>query len=921
MNAYETLLADLDLEGRWALDENDSVDIYYKPTAGKQNLGFGPLRNEDSTSTSVRHVANTTEPFADWLAGHMSTVGGSNTDRLIHTLSGGVQRSDVGGNAAVSICFWYNTSYTGSGHNCLFAEGFSGTALDGIYVFVQSNVVRVRLMSNSVEFKQYPLQTLTADGNWHHMCITWDDAGDELLIYVDGSLASIDTGHGSYNDGSGSIDNDFIGLCLNARYDGSFSQSTDSFADLRYYSRVLSAQEADDIYTGHTPSQPTQDVYVDPTTKATVVRLLGDGFLDPMRHTPYGLQLEGEQGDVRLAVQWAIDNQRISNPEDRTIPGGPPGMFKPRCGANTTGKFWYYRDTLYIPDDRAGGCFYGFGSNNGQSSPYKADNPGAQTRFLYEPTTATKPAMCVQGLQWKLGNFGIVARKYVGNPIFGPDTGVTRPDFGIVFPYVGDSSDYFYDANRGNVQSWGASGCDIHDVHVSGFLVNWEVGRQKAWDGVKFNGNESEESAFLPPYGTWTKTWNNVDGPNGCDLHEFINCSATDGLIGIRFVNDQSQLCRLYNFGTGGNDEVGIDYFKGGPSRIDRVYVDYQRPPTIIRIGDLQTNTGQFIIDQIKVDSSAGTDFYLVEMDDEHCEFARSREGQIVVHNIQHSGYVSNPDVTQLGFKLVGNAVLTVNDSRPLIPVECVGETHINGSVWKPSVTYNNPRVMSSQAADPEAAVMSGDWSSFQMKNAVKQYFAGAGGTANERLPDVSSVNDSATLTLVASEGYQDASEVQALIDAGDFQSQAEVEALITGELEVRPQVIVSPTADLRGTIVTTIGKKEGQSRVLSYNVSAGYASVGKLYSDVTEVQVLIKKNKTTNTRYDKDVSSGKVSLPDANGIVTVTLEASDFDDIGTSKLTAGYRYYVIIKLTIAGVTGPVEVDEIFRLEFTEDQD
>ena len=148
-----------------------------------------------------------------------------------------------------------------------------------------------------------------------------------------------------------------------------------------------------------------------------------------------------------------------------------------------------------------------------------------------------------------------------------------------------------------------------------------------------------------------------------------------------------------------------------------------------------------------------------------------------------------------------------------------------------------------------------------------------------------------------------------------------------SGSLSPRPvqtgsagtNITITP-GNNNGSAVRTL-PKEGQSRRLSYDLSAAYASVGKLYSDVTNVRCLFKTSYSTNDRFDKDYADdGKVTLPTSDGIVYVTLEAADFGD-GETTLIAGPTYYVVFELTISGVTGTVELDQVLKLRFTEDQE
>jgi len=78
------------------------------------------------------------------------------------------------------------------------------------------------------------------DGNWHHLCMTYD--GTTLKLYVDGVSASSTTKSGPWNNGTSNI-----GIGARAGGTGFFTGSLD---DVAFFNRLLSTTEVASIFRG-----------------------------------------------------------------------------------------------------------------------------------------------------------------------------------------------------------------------------------------------------------------------------------------------------------------------------------------------------------------------------------------------------------------------------------------------------------------------------------------------------------------------------------------------------------------------------------------------------------------------------------------------------------------------------------------------
>lgn len=163
-------------------------------------------------------------------------------------------------------------------------------------------------------------------------------------------------------------------------------------------------------------SIPEVKTYTHPTTRARV-EVTGGPYLDIMRHTPYGLQVEGPGNDCFDALDWAIRNQSNPDPKTRTspdgagskkiVPGGPPGCFKPIIGGNDVAyRYWNFTRTLWIPNGR-GGSLEGVG----MGYDYAASQQSRFSRLKYTPMPGyeNRPAIMHTSARFKMSDFTLVS--------------------------------------------------------------------------------------------------------------------------------------------------------------------------------------------------------------------------------------------------------------------------------------------------------------------------------------------------------------------------------------------------------------------------------------------------------------------------------------------------------------------------------
>lgn len=193
---------------------------------------------------------------------------------------------------------------------------------------------------------------------------------------------------------------------------------SDKFVDYhnRFEVKGVSVRSNNDVHPPVYDSIPEVKSYINPVTKVRV-EVTGGPYLDIMRHTPYGLQVEGPGNDCFDALDWAIRNQSNPDPKTRTspdgagskkiVPGGPPGCFKPIIGGNDVAyRYWNFTRTLWIPNGR-GGSLEGVG----MGYDFAPTQQGRFSRLKYTPQAGyeNRPAIMHTSARFKMGDFTLVS--------------------------------------------------------------------------------------------------------------------------------------------------------------------------------------------------------------------------------------------------------------------------------------------------------------------------------------------------------------------------------------------------------------------------------------------------------------------------------------------------------------------------------
>jgi len=154
-------------------------------------------------------------------------------------------------NSPFSVSFWMKSSTTGL--STIFSDG---SAWDdnyaGVYLWLGDSSGKPTFMLRNGAGGTSNLQSTTNvyDGNWHHIVLTCtgDTSTNGQKFYIDGSLNTQKTP--SFNVVSPSGSYYYLG---SARYDSNLYNFNGYLDDFAIFSRVLSADEVNNLYTGNWP--------------------------------------------------------------------------------------------------------------------------------------------------------------------------------------------------------------------------------------------------------------------------------------------------------------------------------------------------------------------------------------------------------------------------------------------------------------------------------------------------------------------------------------------------------------------------------------------------------------------------------------------------------------------------------------------
>ena len=146
-----------------------------------------------------------------------------------------------------SISSWVKLETIGVSGNVFQVRQDSDNNIALIYV-ASSNELRTQYKgagsSSSVNFAT----TIENDGNWHHLATTWDSSGDELKLYLDGTLVGTTTGltpiTGSFT--TSSIGSNSVG--------GAFWKG--NIDEVVLFNKTLTGTEVSNLYNEGLPFNP-----------------------------------------------------------------------------------------------------------------------------------------------------------------------------------------------------------------------------------------------------------------------------------------------------------------------------------------------------------------------------------------------------------------------------------------------------------------------------------------------------------------------------------------------------------------------------------------------------------------------------------------------------------------------------------------
>lgn len=145
-----------------------------------------------------------------------------------------------------SISFWFKSAAEATGA-CFFSKRVTATG-QGYYAVLDASD---RVYFNpadalGVNYDEYRGATDIADGNWHHVVITWDGAANDAKIYIDGTDETVVLTDDA--DGLGSLSNTSIFFMGAENTPGQYIDG--SIDEFGFWSKVLSSAEVTQLYAG-----------------------------------------------------------------------------------------------------------------------------------------------------------------------------------------------------------------------------------------------------------------------------------------------------------------------------------------------------------------------------------------------------------------------------------------------------------------------------------------------------------------------------------------------------------------------------------------------------------------------------------------------------------------------------------------------
>jgi hypothetical protein len=185
--------------------------------------------------------------------------------------------------ARLSVGGWYRTD-SGDTQQTLVqkADALFGDLGFGVEIQTGSSL-RAHVAVDSGVARVNPFGLATQDGEWHHVCLTWD--GEALRLYLDGQEVARDDSQ------SGDVDHTTRPLFVGCGDNGytSYYAMEGRIDDVRLYDRPLTPSEVTAIVEGDTgdgettTEEPTTTTTVEPpttTTTETATPIPNDDFGD-----------------------------------------------------------------------------------------------------------------------------------------------------------------------------------------------------------------------------------------------------------------------------------------------------------------------------------------------------------------------------------------------------------------------------------------------------------------------------------------------------------------------------------------------------------------------------------------------------------------------------------------------------------------
>lgn len=202
------------------------------------DLGFNSLTTVNDSLTGTGTLSQVAGPGGSLTSG--ADFGNTSSDRRI-VVAGAPDIAD----GDVSYSAWFKTTNTVD--RLSIFHGRSNATGDVSHIELNDAKPNTFVRDNNDGSGDIDISHGSAlgDGQWYHMAGIWNGTTDTLLLYVNGVLSNT----GSASTGTVSI----AGWHVGGRFDNGIVPFDGALADVRMYSRVLSAGDVAELYALGTP--------------------------------------------------------------------------------------------------------------------------------------------------------------------------------------------------------------------------------------------------------------------------------------------------------------------------------------------------------------------------------------------------------------------------------------------------------------------------------------------------------------------------------------------------------------------------------------------------------------------------------------------------------------------------------------------